>query len=222
MAYTFCKKMSEQINITKEDLYKIDYEKALGILQSLSEQKLAYQKAYMALFSGSLVVTLAVARFSNTSGTNLSFFGSQMTLETILGILFLFVGILGLVVVRNLTSIRVSEVFFNNTIIVLRNRLIESANVESGYPNLVRTRCRNRRGSDYFSIIVGSILNLVFLLLGCVFLFTSMNLIQSVFVTLLFVVAYILIHCFTVERELQNGDRLWKKDAEQDGTSNGG
>lgn len=193
------------------DLYKLDYEKSLEILGNLHEERLSYQKFYIGLLGGCLSISVLFARFSMGPSSAIAVHGKNLSVEMLLGILFCFSAIVGLMIVRHLVSVRILEVYFGNTIIFLRSRLIAELAIPAGYPVLRGISCTSRLSADYFGIAVASVLNFCFLILGAMLLFGDQTGAHaSWFISTLLGGGYLAVHITCIERPLATGDRLWK------------
>ena len=192
--------IEHELHNRSHEFFKLDYEQSLEIIRQLHDQKLNYQKFYVSLAASIVTLSILIFRFTPTGTLK------GISTDNLVGVLFILSGIIGYIVIRNLTSIRCNEVFFNNLVIDLRRIYIKGLNI-SNYANLKFAISGDRRSADYISILGCSVINFFMLQIGLLLVFTNVNAIQLSFSVGAISVIYILLHILTVEKVLSGGVR---------------
>lgn len=187
-----------ELHARSHDFFKLDYEKSLEIIKQLHEQKLNYQKFYVSLAASIVALSILILRLTPSSVIK------GLPTDNLVGIIFVLSGIIGYIVIRNLTSIRCNEVFFNNLIIELRRIYIKGLGLQN-YANLRFAVANDRRSADYISIIGCSLINLFMLLIGVFLIFANENPIQLGFSVGAISAVYVGLHIYTIEKSLSGG-----------------
>lgn len=190
--------IEHELHNRSHEFFKLDYEQALEIIRQLHDQKLSYQKFYVSLAASIVTLSILIFRFP-PAGTL-----KGLSTDNLAGALFILSGIIGYIVIRNLTSIRCNEVFFNNLIIDLRRIYIKGLNI-SNYANLKFATSADRHSADYISILGCSVINFLMLQIGLLLVFTNGNAIKLSFSVGGIFILYVLFHILTVEKALTGG-----------------
>jgi hypothetical protein len=192
------------------EFIKLDYERGLEVIHQLHAHRLAYQKFYIALVGSVITASVLILRFVPQDSDRLfGAIGEVITVQNLIGSLFLGAAIVGYIVVRNLAGVRVQEVFINNLILRLRQDYIGHLGLGRDYPNLQSTKPVDWRSGDYLTIWTCFIAN-VFLLNLAVLSWvgdgTSGGLVTA---SLLVSIFYFFVHLASVEAVLRRG--YWKQ-----------
>ncbi len=192
--------IENELHNRSHEFFKLDYEQSLEIIRQLHDQKLSYQKFYVSLAVSIVTLSILIFRFTPT-GT-----AKGISTDNLVGVLFVLSGMIGYIVIRNLTSIRCNEVFFNNLVIDLRRIYIKGLNI-GNYANLKFAISDDRGSADYISILGCSAINFFMLLIGLLLIFSNGNPIQLSFSVGVVSFMYLLLHIFTIEKALSSGVR---------------
>jgi len=206
---------SKEIRDNGFEFLKLDYEQGMLSVKQCHDQKLAYQKFYIAIVSAIIIISLYVQRIIAKESDVIESGSSQIIqtndIDSVIGIAFIFAGIIGFIVVKNLAHIRINAVFYSNAVVDLRKLFIKALSLEN-YPDVEFANANDRRSADYITIILCSLLNLCFLDFGLMVLFGSLDKSQTIFNLIFMSLFYILFHFVGVERILSRGMRSkWEK-----------
>jgi len=141
------------------ELYKLDYDKVIGIALQLQQTKLSYQKLFITVISTIGTVSIAFLK------TDFLKSNSELSIESLIGLLLLFASLIGYVLIRSLVSNRRQAIFYNNALIYLRSELIENYRLSDKFPKLKEVEGNHKDSADYITIVFYSIINGLILLL---------------------------------------------------------
>jgi hypothetical protein len=196
-------------SIKKDDnalnFLKLDYERLLHLIGDLHKHKIDYQKFYIALVT--VIGTVSIALVNYYSQKEIEIKGANFKIENLIGLLLIISSAIGYTIIKNLVSIRKSEVYFNNSLIYLRNILIKEFNLSKEYPQLDEANTSDRKSADYITIVISSLVNMLFWIFGIGLLFSTIDKFGFTFIICLSTVGYIIVHLTTIERELHKGLR---------------
>ncbi len=184
---------------------KLDYDKLLQLIVNLHKHKVDYQKFYIAIVTVIGTVSIALINFYSQEGIEIK--GASFKIENLIGLLLIISSTIGYAIIKNLVSIRKSEVYFNNSLIKMRGLLIKEFKLGDEFPQLDETSASERKSADYVTIITSSFINMLFWVFGICLLFSSIELFGLVFIICISSLFYIIIHLITVEKVLQKGLR---------------
>ena len=183
---------------------RLEYAKALDIVHRLHDVRMIYQKFYIALVASVITLSVVILQFPPEPSTETSkILTDLLNVHNLLGIFFLLSGSIGVVVVRNLASIRCNEVFYNNTVIYVRKLLLNSTDMGGSYPELNYAQAMDRRSADYQTICVCSGINFVLFFVGILFVFMELKGLQVAIVVVGTLMFYSAVHFILVERPMK-------------------
>lgn len=199
--------MGEESLPTSDDVrfefLKLDYEKGLQLLGDLQNHKIEYQKFFIAVVG--VVGTVSVALFNFVSASkrySVTRSGLTVSVQEMIGLLLVVASFVAYFIVKNLSSIRVNEVFFNNAIQHVRQHCIQRFSLGENYPNIERIEPLRRTSADYVTILVCAVINLIMLLCGFALLFPNLDGLGGVILLALTALVYLGVYLATIEREM--------------------
>ena len=199
--------MSDASGVHADDVrfefLKLDYEQGLQLLGDLQDHKIEYQKFFIAVVG--VVGTVSVAMFNFVSASlryTVTRSGLTVSAQEMIGLLLIVASFVAYFIVKNLSSIRVNEVFFNNAIQHVRQHCIRQFALGEDYPNIEKIEPLRRTSADYVTIIVCATINLIMLLCGFALLFPRLDGLGGVILLVLITLGYVLLYILTVEREM--------------------
>lgn len=201
------KKKEKKINKDLHKFLHLDYEKALDLLKMLQQHKLNYQKFYISLVGVVFTVSIGLINFASSKNAQvINILKLSISIEELVGLLLLLSFFVGYLILRNLASIRKSEVFFNNSILILRKKFIEELKLGKDYPNLEPVHALRRESADYYSIAICALINLFLLLASISFIFNNVEGFPGIIVTTALSILYTILYYVTIERYLGKND----------------
>ena len=200
------KKSTTKKEITKEDFefLKLDYEQGTLSARQCHDQKLAYQRFYIAMVSAILTVILYFDRLFLTEERIKPLGENIINQNSLMGLLFIFAAIIGAIVVKNLVQIRLNTVFYGNAVINIRKLFINTLNL-SGYPDIDLSDSADRKSSDYIAILLFNIINSFLFVFGVFIILQAFNISQIIAFILAAVILCIFFHFYYIEKALSAG-----------------
>lgn len=161
------KRLSKQLmsGIKVSDFIKLEYESGITVIERLNNQKLSYQKLYIALITIIGSVSIALLKIQPQTEN----IGIKIT--HLIGFLQLLTALLGFGVIRNMAAARRNAVFWTKNLIVIRSLITKQLQLPSHYPIGHAPNTGDRSSSDYITIITCSLVNLLLLISAVSFLF---------------------------------------------------
>ena len=191
------------IEIERNKFLRLDYDKGLQLLIALQSHKLSYQRFFITIVAVVSTVSIALVNFASSQGRDgIDALGFSFSIQELIGVLLILSALVGYFITKNLVSIRISEVFFNNAIAFVREELVEECGLGEGYPNVRPVKALRRESSDYISIAVFSIINLVLLLCGSALLAPHLDGMAGFVVVGILVLVVVVVHILTIEKPL--------------------
>ncbi len=186
----------------------IDYEQNIKMIDKLSEYKLSYQRLFITLFSAIAGVILAVLKLPGKSiGEEIV---NSVGLNHILGLIVLGTCLIGYVILKNLASTRISEMFFCRSIRKIREIYAQQLGLPHDYPQLKEVPVKSYRSADYQMILFLSVFNWIFLCSGISLIIynpDNFKILPHLFSILATSVIYWIIHISQIEIYLKTGDQ---------------
>ena len=200
------KKSTTKKEITEKDFefLKLDYEQGTLSARQCHDQKLAYQRFYIAMVSAILAIIIYINRLFLTEESMKSDCENVINQDSLIGLSFIFAAIIGAIVVKNLAQIRVNTVFYGNAVINIRKLFINTLNL-SGYPDIDLSDSADRKSSDYIAILLFNIINLFLFVFGVFIILKELNIIQIIAFILAAVILCIFFHFYWIEKALSAG-----------------
>lgn len=200
-----------QIEENGFEFLKLDYEQGMLAVKQCHDQKLSYQKFYIAIVSAIVIVSVFIQRImniggsaTNEAGADTSFIDQIVQVDGLIGITFVFAGVIGYTVVKNLAHIRINAVFYSNAVVDIRHMIIKVLELKE-YPDLQFSRSNDRKSADYVTIMLCSLTNLVLINVGVILIMGDEALRQVLFDISVTSVLYVFFHFVGVERTLARG-----------------
>jgi hypothetical protein len=190
------------------EFLKMEYDKAVLMIEKLSSYKLSYQRIFIAMFASIGAITLAFLKIptSSSAGEIIAFIG----LEHLLGLLLISTSAMGYVIVKNLASTRISEIFFCRSIKAIRALYKSQLGLPENYPDLRDVKVNEATSADYHTIIACSIFNALYFVCGVALLFyDNLSGRPIPFATVCFSAGFIyfLVHLFQIQKYMVKGDQ---------------
>ncbi len=186
----------------------LDYREGLQIVKQCHEQKQVYQKFYIGLISAIVVVTIFIQKITYTPKNNEII--SLLLVDKITAIGFLIATVIGFIIIKNLTQIRINAVFYNNAITDIRRLYINILELKK-YPDVKFAIPNDRKSADYITVLLCSLVNLIMLNAGILSLIGD-NLGIVVLNMGIVSIVYVFFHYIGIEKTLSKGiDTNWKQ-----------
>jgi hypothetical protein len=190
----------------------MDYEKNIEMIERLSTYKLAYQRMFITLFVTVGAIFLAIVQLPGISIADEVV--SRVGLNHLLGLTFVGTAVLGYLIVKNLASTRVSEMFFCRSIRKIRQIYAQQLNLPDWYPQLLQVPVRAMKSADYQVIITLSAFNAAYLACGISLSLydpNRSNPLSMCVISIVAVLAYVTFHIFQIEVYLQSGGQKFSQ-----------
>ena len=200
------KKSTTKKEITEKDFefLKLDYEQGTLSMRQCHDQKLAYQRFYIAMVSAILAIIIYFDRLFLTE-EKIKIAGENIINQnSLIGLSFIFAAITGAIVVKNLVQIRVNTVFFNNSVINIRKLFINTLNLSS-YPDIDLSDSADRKSSVYIAILLFNIINLFLFVFGVFIILKAFKISHTIEVILAAFIFCIVFHIYCIEKALNAG-----------------
>ena len=200
------KKSTTKKEITEKDFefLKLDYEQGTLSARQCHDQKLAYQRFYIAMVSAILAIIIYINRLFLTEESMKSDCENVINQDSLIGLPFIFAAIIGAIVVKNLAQIRVNTVFYSNAVINIRKLFIKTLNLSS-YPDIDLSDSADRKSSDYIAILLFNIVNSFLFVFGVFIILKEFNIIQTIAFILAAFILCISFHFYWIEKALSAG-----------------
>ncbi|WP_417551523.1 hypothetical protein [Marinomonas fungiae] len=198
---------SEEIKKNGFEFLKLDYEQGMLSVKQCHDQKLAYQKFYIAIVSAIFIVSVYVHRLMSTDGSSEAMdtlSDSVSNIDSIVGAAFIFAGTIGYIVVKNLSHIRINAVFYSNAVVDIRKLFIKNLELKN-YPDVEFANAGDRKSADYITIILCSFINMGLLNSGVAILLNGSSVKQMALNITMMSIFYLFFHYVGVERTLNSG-----------------
>lgn len=196
------KRLNEQSQsgITASDFIKLEYESGITVIERLNNQKLSYQKLYIALITVIGSVSIALLKIQPQTES----LGIKIT--HLIGFLQLLTALLGFGVIRNMAAARKNAVFWTKNLIAVRSLITKQLKLPSNYPIGHAPKACDRSSSDYITIITCSLVNILLLVSAVSFLFyiggpLQLSVTASISVALYAFIHFRCIECFLKKEE---------------------
>lgn len=192
--------------ITEKDFefLKLDYEQGTLSTRQCHDQKLAYQRFYIAMVSAILAIIIYFEKLFLTEERIKSAGENLINQNILIGLSFIFAAIIGAIVVKNLAQIRVNTVFYNNAVINIRKLFINTLNL-SGYPDINFSDSADRKSSDYIAILLFDTINSFLFIFGVFIILKEFNINQIIEFILAAAILCISFHFYCIEKALSEG-----------------
>jgi hypothetical protein len=193
-------------HMNTSDFIKLEYESGITIIERLNNQKLSYQKLYIALITVIGSVSIALLKIQTTTNN------VGISLQQLIGFLLLLIAILGFSVIRNMSAARRNSVFWAKNLKNIRFLIIQQLNLPQNYPMGHAPKASDRTSSDYITIFTCSIVNLFLLVASFTLLFYDRGPLQLSVTIVIVVVSYIFIYSIFIDGFLKKEDKEDLKD----------
>lgn len=192
----------------------IDYDKAVPMIENLSGYKLAYQKMYIKMFIS--IATIAMALLQLPTHTASDKLLNEVGFFNFIGFLIFGSASFGFVIIKNLASTRISEIFFCSSIAAIRSVYINRTDFPEDYPQLKKVEILERSSADYHMILVCSILNGMLFSCGTtLIIYTKLSLVSTMIGAFFIFIIYGFAHFFLIEKYMKMGSQKFSITAQQ-------
>ena len=197
-------KTKKEINGKDFEFLKLDYEQGTLSARQCHDQKLAYQRFYIAMVSAILAIIIYFDRLFLTEERIKSAGENIINQNSLIGLSFIFAAIIGAIVVKNLAQIRVNTVFYGNAVINIRKLFINTLNL-SDYPDIDFSDSADRKSSDYIAILLFNMINSFLFVFGVFIILKEFNISQVIEFISATIILCIFFHFYCIEKALSAG-----------------
>lgn len=180
------------------ELIKMDYQITTDAALKLEHTKLIYQRYFISLVTAIGTISIAFLKFKFLDNSSL------FSIENLIGLLLIFSAILGYIITRNLVSIRRQCIWYINSIIYFRKKLILEFGLTDKTPQLKEVAGNEKDSADYITINLFSLVVVVMLIIGfALFIGELLEPIYMSCFTGVVVIIYGILHYHTIEKALK-------------------
>jgi hypothetical protein len=192
----------------------IDYDKAVSMIENLSSYKLAYQKMYITMFISIATITMALLQLPTSTASDKLL--NDVGVFNFIGFLIFGSAAFGFVIIKNLASTRISEIFFCSSIAAIRSVYINKTDFPEDYPRLKKVDVLERSSADYHMILVCSILNGMLFSCGTtLIIYTKLSLVSTMIGAFFVFIIYGFAHYFLIEKYMKMGSQKFSINSQQ-------
>lgn len=184
----------------------IDYDKAVSMIENLSSYKLSYQKMYITMFISIATISIALLQLPKSTASDKLL--NEVGFFNIIGFLIIGAAAFWFVIIKNLASTRISEIFFCRSIASIRSVYLEKVDFPENYPRLKNVDVLQRSSADYHMILVCSMMNGILFSCGSALLiYTKLSIFATIIVSIIILLIYGFVHYFLIEKYMKIGNQ---------------